>query len=966
MPDILRATYNHDNVSEAESTRISSTKSASTDCASVDAATYPPIPSEITTVSWTTDDVTIDVTTDEQTTSEIQTTSSTDPSNPTKLPTAFIPTTIAPVDITCPDDILNQPTDPGMPTAVITWPDVIANDTSGLLNVTSNYQSGDAFPIGPTTVTYWVEDEYGHKRANCSFKITVIDIESPVIECPEEITDYADNKTSIQVEWIPPIPTDNSGDISWTNSTHNPSDVFIIGTTLVTYFASDIYGNKATCTFNIIIIGRCPEDQTEHEELGILTWPPTEAGSVADSNQRCPLDTERGGYGVANRACNFDENEAIARWGMVERIDCGQKKEVNLGDLPEVPVVEDNVEEVSDALKNITDDIQEVSPEDINDIAQTLENIAAVEAPSEEVTSSVVATVGSILENAGPDSENYSPNSSSSIVSSLEQQIELTFQELVSLRIIDPTIGVDALTLNSSAVDIIGGLTFVVKNDGNKKNGDLTEERVQTLTNVNDVPEEIETTLQLPESLFASPASMTGSHKVSFKIYQETSLFVSPEKKALNLTIAGSVVSADVLGDNITNLEDPVVIQFLPYQIPELTENIANTSLCVFWDFELQNGVGDWSTEGCTFVGIQYRSYDITKGHDLTRKQTLALDWITYIGCAFSMVGLVITLTIFIGFRKLRANRARIILIHFCFSLLFLYVVFIAGVDTAVKSKVGCVVVAALIHYFTLSTMMWMGVEARHLYSKLVTILKLEKDWFMKVASLIAWGSPLVVVGITVGVGYDQYVSDNYCFIPPGPDLYYGLLLPIGLILLHNIVTFILIMRSILKPRMKAHQVKSNNRNDIVKRLQNAIAISILLGLTWVFGFLAIDEATFTFQLLFCLCNSFQGLIIFLLFCLRADDVRKTLKPYFRWMKMPNIVRPTYNHDNAGEAKKKRFSSTDGSSTADASVPMSSLNYNFETSEALDDFRLGMHKKEGAFSTSDPNEANDNIEEKET
>ena len=36
------------------------------------------------------------------------------------------------------------------------------------------------------------------------------------------------------------------------------------------------------------------------------------------------------------------------------------------------------------------------------------------------------------------------------------------------------------------------------------------------------------------------------------------------------------------------------------------TTNIdVNTSMCVFWDFELQNGVGDWSTEGCIFVGIE-------------------------------------------------------------------------------------------------------------------------------------------------------------------------------------------------------------------------------------------------------------------------------------------------------------------------------------------------------------------------
>ena len=100
---------------------------------------------------------------------------------------------------------------------------------------------------------------------------------------------------------------------------------------------------------------------------------------------------------------------------------------------------------------------------------------------------------------------------------------------------------------------------------------------------------------------------------------------------------------------------------------------------------------------------------------------------------------------VFFDFRKLRSSRQRIILIHFCFSLLFLYVVFISGIDTAVGSDVGCVTVAALIHYFTLTTMMWMGVEARNLYSKLVTVFEPESDWFMKVASLIAWGKNFIL-----------------------------------------------------------------------------------------------------------------------------------------------------------------------------------------------------------------------------
>ena len=53
------------------------------------------------------------------------------------------------------------------------------------------------------------------------------------------------------------------------------------------------------------------------------------------------------------------------------------------------------------------------------------------------------------------------------------------------------------------------------------------------------------------------------------------------------------------------------------------------------------------------------------------------------------------------------------------------------------------------------------------------------------------------------------------------------------------------------------------------------------MGLTWVFGFFAVGDAGFAFSLIFCLCNSFQGFVVFLLFCLRQEDVRRTIRPYF-------------------------------------------------------------------------------------
>ena len=47
------------------------------------------------------------------------------------------------------------------------------------------------------------------------------------------------------------------------------------------------------------------------------------------------------------------------------------------------------------------------------------------------------------------------------------------------------------------------------------------------------------------------------------------------------------------------------------------------------------------------------------------------------------------------------------------------------------------------------------------------------------------------------------------------------------------------------------------------------------LGLTWVFGFFAIEDARIVFQYLFCIFNALQGFLIFIFHNLREPAVRR-------------------------------------------------------------------------------------------
>ena len=71
-----------------------------------------------------------------------------------------------------PSDI-EQSTDVGSSTAVVTWPEPTTSDNSGSLNLTSSHSSGSTFSIGDTIVTYTAVDASSNS-ANATFTITLI------------------------------------------------------------------------------------------------------------------------------------------------------------------------------------------------------------------------------------------------------------------------------------------------------------------------------------------------------------------------------------------------------------------------------------------------------------------------------------------------------------------------------------------------------------------------------------------------------------------------------------------------------------------------------------------------------------------------------------------------------------------------------------------------------------------------
>ena len=89
-------------------------------------------------------------------------------------------------------------------------------------------------------------------------------------------------------------------------------------------------------------------------------------------------------------------------------------------------------------------------------------------------------------------------------------------------------------------------------------------------------------------------------------------------------------------------------------------------------------------------------------------------------------------------YRKLRQRDASKFHIQLCIALLYMLIVFVAGID---KTKLygGCLTVSVLIHYFALVSVMWMGAEAVLMFQKLVIVFGQTTTRFIVAVSLVCW-----------------------------------------------------------------------------------------------------------------------------------------------------------------------------------------------------------------------------------
>ncbi|MBO6631959.1 MAG: HYR domain-containing protein, partial [Psychroserpens sp.] len=111
-----------------------------------------------------------------------------------------------------------------------TTTDPLVYTTQGIFTITWTYDDGNG-NVSTQTQTVVVEDTVDPVLSNCPTNISLCGAQA--------------------VNWTPPTASDNC-DFTLT-STHEPGDLFDLGTTTVVYTATDSAGNTATCSFDVTI-----------------------------------------------------------------------------------------------------------------------------------------------------------------------------------------------------------------------------------------------------------------------------------------------------------------------------------------------------------------------------------------------------------------------------------------------------------------------------------------------------------------------------------------------------------------------------------------------------------------------------------------------------------------------------------------------------------------------------------------
>ncbi|KRT81844.1 hypothetical protein AMK59_5731 [Oryctes borbonicus] len=307
----------------------------------------------------------------------------------------------------------------------------------------------------------------------------------------------------------------------------------------------------------------------------------------------------------------------------------------------------------------------------------------------------------------------------------------------------------------------------------------------------------IEASIQIPQSLFYHLREQdmlfeSTSHDIYVAMFSNSKLFPLKNK---NERVISDVVGIKLDGFTIKNLTEPIYIM-LRTPVPYSYE--TSQPVPVWWDPTLNNGTGDWSGDGCVFNtelqdGLVFHCKQL--GYYGLRRDITDLNYAisvakfrfshpaVYIGSFMLFLCLFLCILTYLlcsaGIQM--PKKAKHSLLNTWIAIVLLTFFYVFGIYQTEDVKL-CEAIGLILHYLTLSSLLWMCVGINSTYKRLRKSdrIELQDDELPSDEPIqkpilglyfVGWGVALIVCGISAAVNMKEYSSSTHCFLSSEPAL---------------------------------------------------------------------------------------------------------------------------------------------------------------------------------------------------
>ncbi|KAF3688268.1 Adhesion G-protein coupled receptor G7 [Channa argus] len=629
------------------------------------------------------------------------------------------------------------------------------------------------------------------------------------------------------------------------------------------------------------------------DKLDGFQFPSTPVGWFAYSTEICPKGTSNAGKPQASTRCST-KNGSPSFDCPLQNLQCDQ----TLSDIQQNLTSAADLETLASSTQILTSRPEELTAENVTAAAQIVNTLLLSPNATESVRVAAVATVSQLLNASVPD--NTEENDATVGLTLTLDQLSVNLSSSLNAsqsQVVQPNLVVQSAQI--PAVDT-QGVQFTSLTG---TSGSFVANRIQLNTNAskavveNGFIADALIYIRFPAVFLCSVSEKAAGSRqqpsnisLGFVLYQNDRFFRSSLYRSRRTSVR--VLSASVRGQERSVVPQHVEMMFRPTSIRE--------------------------------------KYEYAE----------ALGVISIVGLSISIVGLIITIIHHIKIKFWRKSHkhqdmnAKLTLLCIYVSLLAFIITFLSGVNNPrrqddAQAEIGeaniipgsdehvdpdrgsCSAVAALLHFFLLATFMWNSVYGTQLLLLIQTMHRSLSSYWTLVSFAVGWGVPAVVMVITLAttysvenpLGYRQeelWVQHpvDHCWLAAltkdkqfhfGKPMFWGFLLPIGLILIYNMVLLVLVSVTTCRTDPK---LTSTRQRSLKKKFLTSFSLAVILGLSWTLGYLVLASTGhlhLVFSILFCLCTTTQGFQIFILFTARTPSFRAAVSRFFHHVSSVNI-----------------------------------------------------------------------------